>query len=914
MSSRFKAISYVFLTVAVLHGVRSLAQRPEPTEREIGAWYQHPQGIYRVPLGPGWQVLRGVRGKEKDEQFDTLVDPTRQYSILCWRSSEKVSDEMAALKKYREEKLAELASNKNVHAAGMSINRVPMMRITYPTAADRMVSRISAVKNGQRIVINTVSPIGSTAGQLPKLVEDLIAAIEFPDRGVTIDAPPGMTQLPPSQDSSVIRPTFYPPTSVLESQKATVSSAGGGLTLRGGIRLVVPPDAVASDTEFLIERLKPEVFNADDPSKYVVLNCTASVPQFEQPVEIRLPISFSIPEDSPPPLAGTLNEETGLLELCPTRFETKGTETELVMTTDHFCIFVFPTWEAIMEWFVPPPASAGPIETGIYKQGASPFCWAMSMHTQARAHKAGTYGAYNIIGDIGLSFVGPIGIRWRPSIKNWFQSRTGQQPERLFWDGDYLSASDEPFDNLKRYVRREVGRNGRPVLLGRQVWTKGHSWLIVGYDDQGNFIVHDSQDPPDIAPTSEDMGYYKVSAKDLGFDFAAPVRDSYVTVSIPLPLDPQRSLATLNIPPKGVWFKNPSMPNTFVFGWTHSAPGGYEWRQARKANFKQSEAYDAPLPPTVEELVLGSENIPGTGLEVINGSRTETKRLTVLIKIGEIKENGEKVLLYEKQLPFLDVAPNRRRMVNLTIPVKEYRLPEDTRLTEYRFLATLREGGAAVDQASFAFEICPGQLFKMEVTPEQAKQAPPFAVSMIPDRIFWCEPTKPNATEAQLTLYYASSDEGRPYLSMGKQPGVSPKITLRALRVGDEYVVRGPALDDIARQAEFCARYTEEMILAGVTTTRNEGYGFDKETYQREKEEVEARRRSAENIRVSVEKIEFRIRPNGDTLRLTVRGKATSILSNEAPIVSEAGVASDTAQLTVQQKGILEVVGKVEKK
>jgi hypothetical protein len=917
VSSRLKVVSYVLVMVALLLGVRLFAQRPESTEREIGAWYQHPQGIYRVPLAKDWQVLRGVRGKVKDEQFDTLVDPTRQYSILCWRSSEKVSDEMTALTKYREEKLAELTSEKNVHAAGMSINRVPMMRITYQTSADSMVSRISAVKNGQRIVINTVSPLGPASGQLPKLIDDLIAGIQFQDRGVTIDPPPAMTQQPPIQDLSVSRPTIYPPTSVLESQKATVSSAGGSLTLQGGMRLVVPPDAVASETEIMVERLMPEVFNGDKQSKYVVLNCTASIPKFDRPVELRVPVGLRIPENAPPPLVGTLNEETGLLELCPTRFEVMGAGVELVIKMDHFCMVVLPSVDELIDWLDPLPSSAEPIETGIYKQGSSPFCWAMMMHTQARAYGVKKQNPYRILGDIGLDFVGSVGIRWRPSIGNWFQTRTKQQPMRLFWGVSYLRSSDDAdasLASLKHYIRHEVGKERRPVFLSSS--SLEHAWLVVGYDDQDNFIVHDPRSTPDFPHKADDIGYFTTSASNLGLRGES---DSYhVTISIPDSLNPQRSLATLNIPHRGIWFNNPSVQNTFVFTWTHSTPEGYEWRQARQVQMK-GEVYDSPLPPTVEELQLGSDGRLGTGLEVINGSRTETKRLTVEVEIGkEGREEGGEAL-HKEQTELLTVEPNRRMMVNLTIPVKKFRLPEDTNLTKYRFLATLREGGVAVDQASFAFEIGPGQWFEMEeITPAQKKQSPLFAQMMIPERIFWCEPTKPNATETQLTLHYTRGVEGRPPLSAGNHPGVSPKITLRALREGDEYVVRGPALDEIARQAEFCWRYNISMFAAEVAKlnaqTLNAHAIGDTERHSQIAAEFDAKRRAAENIKVAVENIEFRLRSDGGRLRLTVRGKAAEIPPDEAPIVSEAGVEGNTPQLTFPEQGILEVVGNAEKK
>lgn len=890
MASRSMVASHVLLMISLLSGTPSFAQKPEPAAHDVRAWYRHPQGIYRVPLSDGWEVVYGVRGTVKDEQFDTLFDPTRQYSILCWRSSEKVSDDLAALEKYRDEKLKELASYADVHSTGISYNGVPMMRVAYQTSEDRMVSRISAVKNGRRVVINTVSPLGPTSGQLPRLVDDLIAAIEFPDRGVPVAPPVTTPRQPPVQDASIRRPTVFPPDSVLETQKASIGPAGGHVTLPSGLRLEFPQDAVARETDVLFERLRSEVFSSNDPSKYVVLNCLASVPQFEKPVEIRMPLSSRIPEDSPPPLAGTLDEETGLLELCPTRFETTRAGMELVLTTNHFCHIVLPSEKDLQDWLEPPPASAGPIETGIYKQGDTKFCWAMTMQTQARAYKAGTNSAYNILGDVGMSFVDPVDIRWRPNINNWFQNRAGQQPERLFWGTSILSGSDVFLDKLKRYIRREVGRNGRPVLLGRKTWSKGHSWLIVGYDDQENFIVHDSQNPPDILPTSKDMGYFKVSSGTLGLDWGIPIRNSYVTVAIPLPLNPQRSLATLNIPHRAIWFNNPSVPNCFVFGWTHATPEGYEWLQAKFFD-KSGEVFDAPLPPTVEELQLGNPQFTSTGLEVINGSLSEIKTMTVEIEVGKDGEEPR----FKKPYDVI-VGPNSREPVSKTIPVEKFRLPEDVGLVKYRFQATLRENNVTVDQAAFTFEIGPGKWFEMEVTREMKKQGPGFAVAMIPKRIFWCEPVNPNATETQVTLHYALGAEGRPPLSAGNRSGILPRITLRAMREGDDYVIRGPVLDDIANQAEFSWRHMIMMLITGIEEAANIDPG---ESGRQKDAEIKARRQATELMQVGVENIEFRLRPDGDTLRLTVKGKATSTIPNEEPQASEADV---------------EVVGQAEKK
>jgi hypothetical protein len=234
--------------------------------------------------------------------------------------------------------------------------------------------------------------------------------------------------------------------------------------------------------------------------------------------------------------------------------------------------------------------------------------------------------------------------------------------------------------------------------------------------------------------------------------------------------------------------------------------------------------------------------------------------------------------------------------VHFSIPVTKFRLPQDTGLTKYRLDATLIENGGVVDQASFAFEIGPGKWFELEVSPEQKKKGPGFATNMVPGRIFWCEPTKPNATETQLILHYKSKVEGRAPLSAGSRPGVSPRITLRAIREGNEYVVRGPALDEIAAEAEFSWRHMIMMLITGIEEAANIDPG---ESGRQKDAEIKARRQATELMQVGVENIEFRLRPDGDTLRLTVKGKATSTIPNEEPQASEADV---------------EVVGQAEKK
>ena len=272
MLQRTIALSAVCLSLFLLQQSCLVAQPiPQTPSSSQGSWYRHPHGIYRIPIPAGWSVKSGFRGTAKDDQFDTIVDSSDSYAIICWRSSEKVDDAFSALEKYRKEKLIELAQYKDVHATGFSVDKTLMMRVIYENSDGRIVSRTSAVKNKQRVVINTVSCRGDVLGQLPKVVEDLLAKADFPDGG----APQPIENIRPvvagpttSMPKNV--PGDYPiKADVRETQTAQIGPLGGKVELRSGIRLVVPPEALPKLSKVTVQQLNPGAFNGDEKSRFL---------------------------------------------------------------------------------------------------------------------------------------------------------------------------------------------------------------------------------------------------------------------------------------------------------------------------------------------------------------------------------------------------------------------------------------------------------------------------------------------------------------------------------------------------------------------------------------------------------------------------------------------------------------------
>ncbi len=207
------------------------SQPAPPTDDEPGAWYRHPQDLFRIPVPKGWTVMGGFRGTERDDAHDTIVDPDGRHRIICWRDSEPAPDAMAALEQYAKAKRNEISQQAGLSSTGFSINGIPMMRMTYPISGSRVVSRTAAVHRGRRVTINTVSPAGTAPDQVPAMLAELLAKTQFPEGGVAMpDAP------------ATAATADDPPTTKPTADDTPPVPPGWVTSHVGNVALSVPPD------------------------------------------------------------------------------------------------------------------------------------------------------------------------------------------------------------------------------------------------------------------------------------------------------------------------------------------------------------------------------------------------------------------------------------------------------------------------------------------------------------------------------------------------------------------------------------------------------------------------------------------------------------------------------------------------
>ncbi len=164
---------------------------------EAHTWYCHPEDLFRISVPRNWTVLKGYRGITQDHEYDSIVDAERRHTVICWRGSDPAEDAIAALETWDQEKRRELGNREGLSSAGFSIDGIPMLRMTYPIADGKIVSRTAIVTRGRRVTINTVSPAGVAPDRLPAVFEYLLGNIVFPASGApgvgsaetTADAP-----------------------------------------------------------------------------------------------------------------------------------------------------------------------------------------------------------------------------------------------------------------------------------------------------------------------------------------------------------------------------------------------------------------------------------------------------------------------------------------------------------------------------------------------------------------------------------------------------------------------------------------------------------------------------------------------------------------------------------------------------
>jgi membrane-associated protease RseP (regulator of RpoE activity) len=112
--------------------------------------YQHPRELYRLQLPAGWQVNFGMRGRVRQEGFDTLVQATLGSFMICAHEPLPGLRGLEGLEEFRRGQLQTLV-NEEVNATGYSLSDRPWIEISYLSS-----------ESGQRVArLATLAPDGN---------------------------------------------------------------------------------------------------------------------------------------------------------------------------------------------------------------------------------------------------------------------------------------------------------------------------------------------------------------------------------------------------------------------------------------------------------------------------------------------------------------------------------------------------------------------------------------------------------------------------------------------------------------------------------------------------------------------------------------------------------------------------------
>lgn len=483
-----------------------------------------------------------------------------------------------------------------------------------------------------------------------------------------------------------------PPPVNPDSTTTTVPASGGAVTLPDGSGVVFPAGALPSAMPVTVRKVDPaRWFEADGAGGRVVLTTTTSVSQFNQPVEIRVPLpAGATPADSLNVLVGVIDEETGAVTIEPSSIKTIDGKPFLVVSTDHFTSRLF-------EWFVgkQPPSSAM-LAVPYYNQGESNYCWATSLHMVTQAADFGQVRLItDIIGQAGIDEEGITSVEFRygSAIAAAVEARTGLKPTRKVWNyGNARLVRDE--------LWREIGVNGRPVAVYVGHWE--HAVVVVGYD-MNTFYLHDP-----ASTSAGSVGYKARPWKD--FVDAMGIKDRIVTLVVPRTVSGGDRLS-VNFLNHALRFAKPGYgaaepAAVYRLAWDHTLANGYTYR-----HLVAGDRAD-PLPGEVDRL-----QTPGP-IEIVNASRTTPRDVTVHVEITamDAPSGVGRITLYKD----FTVGANATYELKLPdIPVDTFRYNR-AEPVEYLFTVTPFTGGGHVDRQTVSFTIAPVRPDLSVVTPSTA--------------------------------------------------------------------------------------------------------------------------------------------------------------------------------------------------
>lgn len=489
---------------------------------------------------------------------------------------------------------------------------------------------------------------------------------------------------------------------VLEEARAPVGLDGAEVALAGGAaRVVVPAGAAAAPAEVVVRRVDGSATPGAGGGR-TVIEVLGPEGGFAADVEVRLAVDpTAAPDDL---LVARVEPETGELVQLPVRLEVAAGRAEAVLAVRHFCLFVL---DDLAAWAagVPAPERVR-LEVGRYRQGATPYCWATCLHMLCRAHGATGDGLFPLLGEVAHDqawyeprFDTPYALRFRGALAAAVERRVGAPPVRRLWDWGVLSATtNTPLQGpLRRFLRRSLAL-GRPVVLASQ--TEGHAWLVVGYEPDDRFVVHDPRD-------DEGGGYLVRPASKLGVGWATPGRAT-VTIDLGAGLPESRPRLTLGLPSGAARFCARGADGALVAGWeltwTHTRAQGY----AVVEGARRRAAAHTPVGPGHDALVVGDpgEGAATSGLEVVDarlaGSPRPFKVVHGVVEPGSGDLGGHVVEG--------TVAAGERVAVPLLLELAALRPAPgpDAAPRPLRFVACLVDAeGVVVDRLAFDFELAP---------------------------------------------------------------------------------------------------------------------------------------------------------------------------------------------------------------
>ncbi len=144
----------------------------------FGQRYQHPSGVFSVPIPEGWFVVAAHRNTVADQNFDSLTSPDGRQVMIVYRSFMPASDR-EDLFAYEAAKMREADRLSQARRERFSLRDHTAFRVFYRTANQQeVVSRVAFFGPGAIFVINCVHPT-SANDALPTEMREALQGLHF---------------------------------------------------------------------------------------------------------------------------------------------------------------------------------------------------------------------------------------------------------------------------------------------------------------------------------------------------------------------------------------------------------------------------------------------------------------------------------------------------------------------------------------------------------------------------------------------------------------------------------------------------------------------------------------------------------------------------------------------------------------